>query len=116
MHHDTPSSPFLWLLMFKCEVPVPFYCLIARTLDRVNLQAESFFGKLWGKFGFVGESKLCAMLRPAGSPLCGQSRLLLTPDTATRAFFNQLRPDRRAERMSVSMERTGVCFKANIAV
>ena len=74
-------------------------------------------GKIWW---FCGrESKLCAMLRPAGSLLCGQSRLLLTADPThqTRAaFFNQSQTDPRAEHMSVSMERTEGCLKAIIEV
>ena len=46
----------------------------------------------------------------------GQSRLLLTPDPDPRAFFNQSRPDRRAGRMSVSMERSKGCLKASVEV
>ena len=31
------TSPFLWILKCKSKIPVAFYCLILRTLDRVNL-------------------------------------------------------------------------------
>ena len=76
---------FPWLLVFECNVPVAFYCLIARTLDILNLLG-TFLGEIFGKiWWFCGrESKLCAMLRPAGSLLCGQSRLLLTADPDPR--------------------------------
>ena len=39
-------SSFPWLLMFKCKIPVAFYCLIIRTSDRVNLLG-SFWGNFW---------------------------------------------------------------------
>ena len=94
MNHETPSSPFLWLLMFKCEVPVRFYCLIARTLDRVNLQAESFFGKLWGKFGFVGE-------RVSYARCCGRR----VPRCAARVVCCSL-PTQRPAHSSISCDLT----------
>ena len=108
--------PFPWLLMFKCKIPVAFYCLIARTSDRVNLLG-TFWGKFLGKFGgFVGERVSYARCCGRRVPCCAARVVCCSLPTQTRAFFNQSRPDRRAGRMSVSMERTNGFLKANVEV
>ena len=107
-------SLLLWLLMFKVLDPS---CILL--LDQAHFRQREFiggfFGKLWGKFGgFVGERVSYARCCGRRVPCCAAR---VVSAAQTRAFFNQSRPDRRAEHMSVSMERTEGCFlKANIEV
>ena len=92
------TSPFLWLLKFKCKNPVPFYCLISRTLDRVNLLG-SFLGNCGENLEVLWESERVSYAR-----CCGRR----VPRCAARVVCCSLptRPTRPAQHSSISRKLT----------